>query len=127
MRFPDRSLSSLKYFPEHILVEQDSRVSRQTSCFLLSISLFISAFSCWMAPSAGLAARSLSLSVIMFLVCSVRPGVKLGILPCGMLRFEAFSRIFRKIISPLSQEDGGGVLLKVCSVSEVKVFQSAFL
>ena len=81
MRFPDRSLSNLWYFPVHFLVEQDSRVSRQTSCFLLAISLSISAFSCWMAPSAGFAVRSLSLSVIMFLACSVRPGVKLGILP----------------------------------------------
>ena len=80
-----------------------------------------------MDSSAGLAARNLSLSAIMFLACSVSPGVKSGILPRGMFLLVAFRRIFLKMISPASHEDGGGILLKACSVSLVKVSQSAFL
>ena len=71
-------------------MEQDSTVSRHTSCFLLSISVAILASSWWTALSAGLASRSLSLSLIRFLVCGVRHGVKLGILLRGMFLLEAF-------------------------------------
>ena len=69
-----------------------------------------------MTSSAGLATRSLSLSTIMVLAYCVRPGVNFGILPRGMFRLEAFSRIFLKTISQTSHEDGGGMLLKACSV-----------
>ena len=89
-------------------MEQDSTVSCQTSCFLSLISLAILASSRGMAPSARFAARSSTLSAIMLLVCCVSPGVKLGILPCGMLRLEALSRMFLKIFSPASHEEGGG-------------------
>ena len=108
-------------------MEQDSTDSRQTSCFLLSISLSILASSWCMVASAGLAARSLSLSAIMLLACSVSPGVKSGILPWGMFLLVAFRSIFLKMSSPASHEEGGGILLKDCSVSLVKVSQSAFL
>ena len=104
LRFPVKSRSILKYLPEQCLVEQDSTVSRQTSCFLSLISLAILASSSGMVPFAGFAARSSSLSAIMVLVCCVSPGVKLGILPCGMLRLEALSRMFLKIFSPASHE-----------------------
>ena len=108
-------------------MEQDSTVSRQISCFLLSISLVILLSSRGIFSSVGLAARTRSLSAIMFLASCVRPGVKLGTLPRGMLRLDTFWRILRKTFSPASHEDGGGAALKASSVSVVKVGQLAFL
>ena len=108
-------------------MEQDSTVSCQTSCFLISMSLAILSSRRRTASSAGLAARSLSLSLIIFLIEGVSPGVKLGILPCGIFRRVALSKMFLKTFSPASHEDGGRMLLKEFSVSLVNVSQSAFL
>ena len=88
-------------------MEQDSTVSRQTSRFLLSISLAILLSSWEISSAVGLEARVASLSAISSRACSVRPGVKLGILPRGMFRLEALCRILRKTFSPASHEDGG--------------------